>query len=58
MTIAPKSLKFINVGEEKSFKVIIKAKNASVTKDYVFGELIWSDDKHHQVRSPIVVKAV
>ncbi|KAH9745454.1 subtilisin-like protease SBT5.3 [Citrus sinensis] len=41
VTIAPKSLKFINVGEEKSFKVNIKAKNASVTKDYVFGELIW-----------------
>ncbi|GAY55138.1 hypothetical protein CUMW_162110, partial [Citrus unshiu] len=40
VTIAPKSLKFINVGEEKSFKVNIKAKNASVTKDYVFGELI------------------
>ncbi|KAH9793866.1 subtilisin-like protease SBT5.3 [Citrus sinensis] len=58
VTIAPKSLKFINVGEEKSFKVIIKAKNASVTKDYVFGELIWSDEKQHQVRSPIVVKAV
>ncbi|ESR61105.1 hypothetical protein CICLE_v10018333mg [Citrus x clementina] len=58
VTIAPKSLKFINVGEEKSFKVIIKAKNASVTKDYVFGELIWSDEKQHQVRSPTVVKAV
>ena len=60
VTIAPKSLKFINVGEEKSFKVIIKAKNASVTKDYVFGELIWSDEKQHQhqVRSPIVIKAV
>ncbi|KAH9793854.1 subtilisin-like protease SBT5.3 [Citrus sinensis] len=40
VTMAPKSLKFINVGEEKSFKVNIKAKNASVTKDYVFGELI------------------
>ncbi|KAH9745461.1 subtilisin-like protease SBT5.3 [Citrus sinensis] len=58
VTIAPKSLKFINVGEEKSFKVIIKAKNASVTKDYAFGELIWSDEKQHRVRSPIVVKAV
>ncbi|KAL9457247.1 hypothetical protein AB3S75_006317 [Citrus x aurantiifolia] len=58
VTIAPKSLMFIKVGEEKSFKVIIKAQNASVTKDYAFGELIWSDDKHHQVRSPIVVKAV
>ncbi|KAK9222751.1 hypothetical protein WN944_011188 [Citrus x changshan-huyou] len=58
VTIAPKSLKFINVGEEKIFKVIIKAKNASATKDYVFGELIWSDEKQHRVRSPIVVKAV
>ncbi|KAK9222744.1 hypothetical protein WN944_011181 [Citrus x changshan-huyou] len=47
VTIAPKSLKFINVGEEKSFKVIIKAKNASVTKDYVFVELIWTMMMEH-----------
>ncbi len=52
--VEPNILKFENVGEEKSFKLTFKAKEAGVAKDYVFGELIWSDGKHH-VRSPIVV---
>jgi hypothetical protein len=54
--VKPKSLKFKKVGEEKSFNVTLKVKEANAAKDYVFGNLIWSDKKHH-VRSPIVVKA-
>ncbi|KAJ7964649.1 Subtilisin-like protease [Quillaja saponaria] len=54
--VTPKSLKFSKVGEEKSFKVTLKVKQAKAVKNYVFGRLIWSDGKHN-VRSPIVVKA-
>lgn len=54
--VKPKSLKFNKVGEEKSFNVTLKVKEANAAKDYVFGKLIWSDEKHH-VGSPIVVKA-
>lgn len=54
--VEPKSLKFEKTGEEKKFKLVLKAKKPGVAKDYVFGRLIWSDDRHH-VRSPIVVKA-
>ncbi|XP_059449904.1 subtilisin-like protease SBT5.3 [Corylus avellana] len=54
--VKPKSLKFNKVGEEKSFNVTLKVKEANAAEDYVFGKLIWSDEKHH-VGSPIVVKA-
>ncbi|KAG5232117.1 subtilisin protease family protein [Salix suchowensis] len=43
VSVEPEKLEFKKIGEEKAFT------------DYVFGELIWSDRKHH-VRSPIVVK--
>ncbi|XP_021828137.1 subtilisin-like protease SBT5.4 [Prunus avium] len=56
VTVEPNILKFKNIGEEKSFKVTLKAKVLGVTKDYVFGGLIWSDGKHY-VRSPIVVSS-
>lgn len=55
--VKPKKLKFTKVGEEQSFKVLLKVKKQNVARNYVFGDLIWSDGKHH-VRSPIVVKAV
>ncbi|XP_030527865.1 subtilisin-like protease SBT5.3 isoform X2 [Rhodamnia argentea] len=55
--VKPAYLKFKKIGEEKSFKVVLKAKGANATKDYSFGELIWSDTEHH-VRSPIVVMAI
>lgn len=55
ISVEPKVLKFDKVGEEKSFSVTFKSKKSSVRKDFVFGELIWSDNKHY-VRSPIVVK--
>ena len=53
--LKPRILKFKKVGEEKTFYVTLKVKEAKAAKDYVFGNLIWSDEKHY-VRSPIVVK--
>ncbi|GMY09599.1 subtilisin-like protease SBT5.3 [Fagus crenata] len=55
VTVEPRSLKFKKIGEEKSFNVTLRIK-AKAAKDYVFGNLVWSDTKHY-VRSPIVVKA-
>ncbi|KAL1143472.1 hypothetical protein V6Z11_A11G162900 [Gossypium hirsutum] len=55
--VKPRKLKFEKAGEEKTFSVTLKVKNAQAIKEYVFGELIWSDNVHY-VRSPIVVKAV
>ncbi|KAL7129246.1 hypothetical protein ABFS83_13G052500 [Erythranthe nasuta] len=52
--VEPDSLKFEKEGEEKGFRVTLKAKKSGV-RDYVFGQLTWSDGKHY-VRSPIVVK--
>nr|GEW93920.1 subtilisin-like protease SBT5.3 [Tanacetum cinerariifolium] len=57
VVVQPKSLTFNKIGEEKSFKVILKFKKGSVANDYVFGQLKWSDGKHY-VRSPIVVKTI
>ena len=56
VSIEPNILKFENIGEEKSFKVTLKAKWAGAAKDYVFGGLTWTDGKHY-VRSPMVVVA-
>lgn len=53
--VEPNSLEFKNINEEKSFKLTLKVKGSNAPKDYVFGQLIWSDNKHY-VRSPIVVK--
>lgn len=55
--VKPRKFKFEKVGEEKTFSVSLKVENAQAIKEYVFSELIWSDNVHH-VRSPIVVKAV
>lgn len=54
VSVEPKKLEFKKVGEEKAFTVTLKGKGKAA-KDYAFGELIWSDNKHH-VRTPIVVK--
>ncbi|XP_059667215.1 subtilisin-like protease SBT5.4 [Cornus florida] len=56
ISVEPSVLKFDKIGEEKSFELTLKAKSADAAKDYVFGELRWSDGKHY-VRSPIVVAA-
>ncbi|KAF3675367.1 subtilisin-like protease SBT5.3 isoform X2 [Capsicum chacoense] len=53
--VEPNSLEFKDVGEEKSFKITFKVEESKAPKDYVFGNLIWSDRKHY-VRSPIIVK--
>lgn len=53
--VEPDTLKFERAGEEKAFSVSLHAKKHGAVKDYVFGQLIWSDGRHY-VRSPIVVK--
>ncbi|KAF5482663.1 hypothetical protein F2P56_003214 [Juglans regia] len=55
--VKPESLKFMKVDEEKSFNITLMVRKATASEDYVFGRLIWSDEKHF-VKSPIVVKAV
>ncbi|KAI3679184.1 hypothetical protein L2E82_51557 [Cichorium intybus] len=57
VTVRPKRLKFEKIGEEKRFRVTLKSKKGSAGRDYVFGQLKWTDGKHF-VRSPIVVKTV
>ncbi|KAJ9687084.1 hypothetical protein PVL29_015799 [Vitis rotundifolia] len=56
VSVKPDSFKFNKIGEEKTFSLTLQAERAGAARDYVFGELIWSDAKHF-VRSPIVVKA-
>ncbi|CAA0840276.1 Subtilisin-like protease SBT5.4 [Striga hermonthica] len=51
VSVESKVLEFKEVGEEKVFKVTIKAKRG-VNSDYYYGELLWSDGRHY-VRSPI-----
>lgn len=52
VSVEPKVLDFEKIGEEKRFKVTFEAKEE--VEGYVFGELIWSDGRHH-VTSPIAV---
>ncbi|XP_042520491.1 subtilisin-like protease SBT5.4 [Macadamia integrifolia] len=56
ITVEPAILTFNSVGQEKTFKLTMKTKQPGFAKDYVFGELKWSDGIH-KVKSPIVVKA-
>ncbi|KAL0306698.1 UNVERIFIED_CONTAM: Subtilisin-like protease SBT5.3 [Sesamum radiatum] len=54
--VEPDSLTFERAGEEKGFRVTLQVKKpGGAVKDYVFGQLTWSDGRHY-VRSPIVVK--
>ncbi|KAH6788806.1 Subtilisin-like serine endopeptidase family protein [Perilla frutescens var. frutescens] len=53
--VEPDTLKFETAGEEKAFSVTLHARKYGALRDYVFGQLIWSDGRHY-VRSPIVVK--
>ncbi|KAK9284179.1 hypothetical protein L1049_023347 [Liquidambar formosana] len=55
--VKPESLEFKEIGEEKTFNITLKVKEGGAGGDYLYGQLIWSDEKHY-VRSPIVVKAV
>lgn len=54
VSVEPSSLKFTGVGEEKSFRVVLKRVSNDYHRGYVFGRLAWTDGKH-RVRSPIVV---
>lgn len=54
VSVEPKLLTFSKVGEEKMFQMTLQVKSAKAL-GYVFGELTWTDSKHH-VRSPIVVE--
>ncbi|XP_073048022.1 subtilisin-like protease SBT5.4 isoform X1 [Primulina eburnea] len=54
VSVEPKVLKFEKIGEEKRFKLTIKAKKS--TKGYKYGRLTWADGFHY-VRSPIVASA-
>ncbi|XP_043689285.1 subtilisin-like protease SBT5.4 [Telopea speciosissima] len=56
VSVDPQILTFDSVGQEKTFKLTLKTKLPGYAKDYVFGELKWSDGRH-QVKSPIAVKA-
>ncbi|KAA8519247.1 hypothetical protein F0562_013503 [Nyssa sinensis] len=56
VSVEPRILKFDKIGEEKRFTLTLEAKRADAAKDYVFGELLWSDGVHY-VRSPIVIAA-
>ncbi|CAL1352047.1 unnamed protein product [Linum trigynum] len=57
ISVKPNVLKFNKVGEEKTFKVTLKAKWNGAADDYVFGGITWTDGIHY-VRSPIAVYAV
>ncbi|XP_042445560.1 subtilisin-like protease SBT5.3 [Zingiber officinale] len=57
VVVKPTSLKFEKLNEEKSYRVVFKAKRNKLTGTHVFGRLTWSDERHY-VRTPIVVKAV
>ncbi|XP_050207211.1 subtilisin-like protease SBT5.3 [Mercurialis annua] len=57
VSVRPDVLKFSRIGEEKTFYVTLSGKISKAGKEYVFGQLRWSDtDNIHHVRSPIVVK--
>ncbi|XP_042520489.1 subtilisin-like protease SBT5.4 [Macadamia integrifolia] len=56
VTVEPAILTFDKVGQEKTFKLTLKTNRPGYAKDFVFGELKWSDG-HHQVKSMIAVKA-
>ncbi|GER51869.1 subtilisin-like serine protease [Striga asiatica] len=44
--VEPDELEFNFVGEEKGFNITIQPKKYGGSKDYVFGELTWSDGHH------------
>ncbi|RZC65947.1 hypothetical protein C5167_009636 [Papaver somniferum] len=53
VSVEPKTLTFEKIGEEKMFKVTLKAVYSS--EQYTFGRLTWTDGVHF-VRSTIVVR--
>ncbi|RZC45995.1 hypothetical protein C5167_038953 [Papaver somniferum] len=65
VSVEPKTLTFGKIGEEKTFKMNLKAtpkkrrnpKAVYSSNEYAFGRLTWSDGVHF-VRTPVVVRAV
>ncbi|CAM8989685.1 unnamed protein product [Rhodiola kirilowii] len=55
--VHPRVLKFHMIGEEKSFKVTLRANKHNLGQKYVFGKMIWFDGKHF-VRSPIAANVL
>lgn len=55
VSVEPSQLIFKEVGEKKSFQVVVEASGITKPKDYAFGEMWWTNGKN-QVRSPIVVQ--
>ncbi|KAI3939363.1 hypothetical protein MKW98_022231 [Papaver atlanticum] len=65
VSVEPKTLTFDKIGEEKTFKMNLKAimkkrrnsKAVHSLNEYTFGRLTWNDGVHF-VRTPVVVRAV
>lgn len=57
ISVSPIVLEFTSIGQVKSFHITVKIKKGKISKDYVFGRLIWSDGIHY-VSSPISVKTI
>uniref|UniRef100_A0A7N0UIF5 Subtilisin-like protease SBT5.3 n=1 Tax=Kalanchoe fedtschenkoi TaxID=63787 RepID=A0A7N0UIF5_KALFE len=55
--VHPRVLRFLEVGEEKSFKVTLAPKKHNLGQTYVFGKMTWLDGKH-VVRSPIAANVL
>ncbi|KAK7256369.1 hypothetical protein RIF29_29811 [Crotalaria pallida] len=56
IVVVPKSLAFTKVGEKKTFQVIVQATRVTPRGKYQFGEMRWSNNGKHIVRSPIVAR--
>ncbi|KAL9668887.1 hypothetical protein QQ045_006428 [Rhodiola kirilowii] len=55
--VHPRLLKFHKIGEEKSFKVTLRANKHNLGQRYVFGKMTLFDGKHF-VRSPIAANVI
>ncbi|KAI4351494.1 hypothetical protein L6164_005860 [Bauhinia variegata] len=54
VSVEPSLMSFNAMGEKKEFKVTLQRQVESLLEQNLFGELDWTDGKHH-VRSPIVI---
>ncbi|CAM8955761.1 unnamed protein product [Rhodiola kirilowii] len=59
ITVVPSKLNFTKSGQKLGFAVTLKATGEKPAQpEYVFGRLVWTGGKKHNVRSPIVVERV
>ncbi|GLU23983.1 hypothetical protein SLE2022_399570 [Rubroshorea leprosula] len=57
VSVRPETLTFKKMGEEKKFVVAFHPMSKAESRDFVFGQLVWSDfDGKHKVTSPLVVR--